>query len=102
MTVTEVRFSGIPRDPFLTYASVILDDVVAIKSIAVLRRTDGRPGIMLAMPQRGVMRTDPKTGAKVEIAKVDVVHPIQPSFRAALEREVYKAYREQIGEVPGA
>ena len=88
MTVTEIRFAGIPRGDMLGYVHVVLDGVLAIKGIQLRRKLGG--GISLAMPQR-----DLGDGRRIDIA-----HPICSRFRSVLEKAVFVAYCEQIGD-PG-
>ncbi len=90
MQVTEVRIRKIEGDGKLrAYVTVTFDDCFVVHNVKII---DGKAGLFIAMPSRKTASGEFK----------DVVHPISPEFRQALQDKIvaeYNAGHFEIGPV---
>jgi stage V sporulation protein G len=85
MLITAVRFSGTPRDGFLTYASVVFDGCFVVNNLKLVK-SKSKPGeIMVCMPSRQKENGDYS----------DIAHPITPEFRAYVSQYIVSAFHER-------
>ena len=87
MKVTDVRFRGEANGRFLAYASVTLDDELALHNLRLVR-LEGSGRIILSMPRR----------KREDGSWIDVAHPISSDFRHHLEEVVFSAYEQHCGQ----
>jgi len=82
MNITEVRISLRDDQKLKAFASITLEDCFVIRGLKII---EGKQGLFVAMPSR--KRKDGEYQ--------DIAHPINNEARAAMERVVLKAYREE-------
>ena len=80
MEITDIRVrkvtgGGKPK----AYVTVTFDDCFVIHNIKII---EGKTGVFIAMPSRKTRTGEYK----------DVAHPIQPEFRAELQRRILEKY----------
>lgn len=88
MRVTDVKIRRVERDGesrMRALVSVTFNDVFVIHDVRVIR---GNNGLFVAMPSKRTRYGEFK----------DVAHPICPSFRALLEKEVLSVYSRHVDE----
>ena len=79
MLITEVKINlSTQKNAIKAYASVTLDDVLVIHNIKIL---DGIKGMFIAMPSRKVLGKF-----------LDIVHPLNSSFREELQKKILEQY----------
>ncbi len=76
--------------PTKAYATVTIDDSIAIHGVGVVIKEKGR---YVSMPFTRFTNSDGE-----EIRR-DVCHPISSSVRNEVEEAVFKAYEEKINEI---
>ncbi|MBP5442896.1 MAG: septation regulator SpoVG [Treponema sp.] len=80
MQVTEVRIRKIEGEGKLkAYVTVTFDDCFVIHNVKII---EGKEGLFIAMPSRRTASGEFK----------DVVHPISPEFRQALQDRIVNEY----------
>ncbi|MBR6153948.1 MAG: septation regulator SpoVG [Treponema sp.] len=82
MQVTEVRIRKIEGEGKLkAYVTVTFDECFVIHNVKII---EGKAGLFIAMPSRKTASGEFK----------DVVHPISPEFRQALQDKIVAEYNE--------
>ena len=85
MQITDIKIRKFfDEGPMKAVVSVTFDDQLAVHDIKVINAKDK---LFIVMPSR----KNPDETYR------DIVHPINASFRALLEKEVIAAYNEEIG-----
>ncbi|MDR0585332.1 MAG: septation regulator SpoVG [Treponema sp.] len=80
MEITDIRVRKVPGEGKLrAYVTITFDDCFVVHNVKII---EGKSGIFIAMPSR-------KTRAGLY---KDVAHPIQPEFRAELQRKILEKY----------
>lgn len=80
MQVTEVRIRKIEGEGKLkAYVTVTFDDCFVVHNVKII---EGKAGLFIAMPSRKTANGEFK----------DVVHPISPEFRQALQDKIVAEY----------
>jgi stage V sporulation protein G len=80
MEITDVRVRKVTGEGKLkAYITVTFDNCFVIHNIKII---DGKNGLFIAMPSRKTRAGEYK----------DVVHPIQPEFRAELQKQILNKY----------
>ena len=80
MEITDVRVRKVTGEGKLkAYITVTFDNCFVIHNIKII---DGKNGLFIAMPSRKTRAGEYK----------DVVHPIQPEFRAELQKRILEKY----------
>ena len=80
MEITDIRVRKVPGEGKLrAYVTITFDDCFVVHNVKII---EGKSGVFIAMPSR-------KT--RVGLYK-DVAHPIQPEFRAELQRKILEKY----------
>lgn len=129
MQISEVRINlcGVGAGRLKAFCSLTFDDTFVIRDIKLI---DGNDGLFLAMPSRKLcdrcrrcgeknhlranycnqcgghlnenrhVRSNPQSRIKLH---ADIAHPINPSCRLEIERQVLDAYRDEIerSQLPG-
>ena len=81
MKITNVSIKRIENDKCKGFASVILDDIIAVHNMRII---EGDKGLFIAMPSR-----------KGEDGKYyDYVHPITNDFRKELEQAIIEEFKK--------
>ena len=90
MQVTEVRIRKVDGEGKLkAYVTVTFDDCFVVHNVKII---EGKAGLFIAMPSRKTANGEFK----------DVVHPINPEFRQALQDKIvaeYEAGHIEVGTV---
>ncbi|MBP5358500.1 MAG: septation regulator SpoVG [Treponema sp.] len=90
MQVTEVRIRKVEGEGKLkAYVTVTFDDCFVVHNVKII---EGKAGLFIAMPSRKTANGEFK----------DVVHPINPEFRQALQDKIvaeYEAGHIEVGTV---
>ena len=80
MEITDVRVRKVTGEGKLkAYITVTFDNCFVVHNIKII---DGKNGLFIAMPSRKTRAGEYK----------DVVHPIQPEFRAELQKRILEKY----------
>ncbi|MBP5753748.1 MAG: septation regulator SpoVG [Treponema sp.] len=80
MQVTEVRIRKVEGEGKLkAYVTVTFDDCFVVHNVKII---EGKAGLFIAMPSRKTANGEFK----------DVVHPINPEFRQALQDKIVAEY----------
>lgn len=107
-------FSSEEKDGVLAYASIVLDNELAIKGIRLVR---ARGKLLASMPNKGKIRDCPFCSGKNEMNHSyckdcgkplprltdsdrifsDMVHPVNSSLRLHIEQVLFSAYEERRG-----
>ena len=88
MQITDIKIRKFfDEGPMKAVASVTFDDQLAVHDIKVINAKDK---LFIVMPSR----KNPDETYR------DIVHPINSSFRALLEKEVIAAYNEALANMP--
>lgn len=86
MTITDVRIrivKGTESELKLkAYADITFDDCFVVHGLKLI---DGQNGLFVAMPSKKLSNNEFK----------DIVHPIQPEFRAQITEVILKKYEEE-------
>lgn len=86
MTITDVRIrivKGTESELKLkAYADITFDDCFVVHGLKLI---DGQNGLFVAMPSKKLSNNEFK----------DIVHPIQPEFRAKITEVILKKYEEE-------
>ncbi|WP_311695065.1 septation regulator SpoVG [Sneathia sanguinegens] len=86
MTITDVRIrivKGTENELKLkAYADITFDDCFVVHGLKLI---DGQNGLFVAMPSKKLSNNEFK----------DIVHPIQPEFRAQITEVILKKYEEE-------
>jgi stage V sporulation protein G len=85
MPVTEVKLSFRNHEMVPAYADIVLDDSISIRDLRIIHSPRGYSVSMPSKTVRGGRR-------------VDIVHPITPEARRAIEEAVMAEYRKVTGE----
>lgn len=85
MRITSIRFHGTRDRSFLSYVSVVFDDVFLLKGLKIIERPSDKQRL-LAMPTR--TRTDG--------THEDIAHPIRPDFRDVMTEAIFTEYDRQM------
>ena len=82
MQVTEIRIRKVEGEGKLkAYVTVTFDDCFVVHNVKII---EGKAGLFIAMPSRKTASGEFK----------DVVHPISPEFRQALQDKIVAEYNE--------
>src|SRR5262245_11256428 len=79
MNITSVRIIMYPKDKLRAFATITIDDWLAIRGIKII---EGRKGLFVAMPNR----------QRGDSTYQDIAHPITAEARATLEGAVLSAF----------
>lgn len=80
MEVTELRIRKVTAEGKLkAYVTVTFDSVFVVHNVKII---EGKTGLFIAMPSRKTANGEYK----------DIVHPISPEFRAALQEKILSEY----------
>ncbi len=80
MEITDIRIRKVTSEGKLkAYVTVTFDDCFVVHNVKII---EGKSGIFIAMPSR-----------KTRIGEYkDVAHPINPDFRAEMQRRILEVY----------
>lgn len=81
MNITAVRIIMYPKDKLKAFATITIDDWLAIRGIKII---EGKKGLFVAMPNR----------QRADSSYQDIAHPITPEARAVLETAVLSAFEK--------
>ncbi|MDR0601175.1 MAG: septation regulator SpoVG [Treponema sp.] len=80
MEITDIRVRKVAGEGKLrAYVTVTFDDCFVVHNVKII---EGKSGVFIAMPSRKTRAGEYK----------DVAHPIQPEFRAELQRRILEQY----------
>ncbi|MDR0910381.1 MAG: septation regulator SpoVG [Spirochaetaceae bacterium] len=80
MVVTDIRIRKVTGEGKLkAYVTVTFDDCFVVHNVKII---EGKSGVFIAMPSRKTSAGEYK----------DVAHPINPDFRAELQKKILDAY----------
>ncbi|MDR2782566.1 MAG: septation regulator SpoVG [Treponema sp.] len=80
MKITDIRIRKVSGEGKLkAYVTVTFDDCFVVHNVKII---EGRSGAFVAMPSRKTSSGEYK----------DVAHPINPEFRAELQKEILNKY----------
>lgn len=82
ITKTTVKKVSNEESKLKGFATVIMDDAIAIHNIKIL---EGKEGLFIAFPSLKSTSDD---------RYYDIVHPIRQDIRAAIEDSILKKYKE--------
>ncbi|MDI6774039.1 MAG: SpoVG family protein [Verrucomicrobiota bacterium] len=82
MTITEVSFHGEARNEFLSYVTVVFDNVFVVTSLKLIKSRRDPERLMLCMPSR----------QKDDGSYADIAHPITPQMRQYMTDHVLNAW----------
>ncbi|MDR3123102.1 MAG: septation regulator SpoVG [Treponema sp.] len=86
MEITDIRVRKVTGEGKLkAYVTVTFDDCFVVHNVKII---EGKSGVFIAMPSRKTRAGDYK----------DVAHPINPDFRAELQRRILERYDSGNGE----
>jgi stage V sporulation protein G len=78
--ITDIKIRKIEGDDKIkAYVTVTFDDSFVVHNIKII---NGNNGVLVAMPSRKTNTGEYK----------DIAHPIQPEFRAELQRKIMEKY----------
>ena len=86
MKITAVRIIMYPKDKLRAFATITVDDWLAIRGIKVI---EGKKGLFVAMPNR----------QRADSSYQDIAHPITAEARAELESAVLSAFEKEAGSL---
>lgn len=78
-----------PRGGFVTYVSIILDNILAVHRLKILKRK-GDDTLMLAMPTR----------ERMDGTHEDIFHPISAIARKEFEQQIFSSWAERCKQKP--
>jgi stage V sporulation protein G len=82
MEITDIRVRKVAGEGKLkAYVTVTFDDCFVVHNVKII---EGKSGVFIAMPSRKTRVGEYK----------DVAHPIQPEFRAELQRRILEQYAD--------
>jgi stage V sporulation protein G len=85
MEITDIRVRKVAGEGKLkAYVTVTFDDCFVVHNVKII---EGKSGVFIAMPSRKTRVGEYK----------DVAHPIQPEFRAELQRRILEQYADGSG-----
>jgi stage V sporulation protein G len=85
MEITDIRVRKVAGEGKLkAYVTITFDDCFVVHNVKII---EGKSGIFIAMPSRKTRAGEYK----------DVAHPIQPEFRAELQRRILDRYDSGSG-----
>ncbi|MDR2793126.1 MAG: septation regulator SpoVG [Treponema sp.] len=80
MKITDIRIRKVSGEGKLkAYVTVTFDDCFVVHNVKII---EGKNGVFVAMPSRKTSSGEYK----------DVAHPINPEFRAELQKEILNKY----------
>ncbi|GHV82321.1 putative septation protein SpoVG [Spirochaetia bacterium] len=80
MEITDIRVRKVAGEGKLkAYVTVTFDDCFVVHNVKII---EGKTGMFIAMPSRKTRAGEYK----------DVAHPIDPKFRAELQRQILERY----------
>jgi len=80
MEITDIRVRKVTGEGKLkAYVTVTFDDCFVVHNVKII---EGKTGVFIAMPSRKTRTGEYK----------DVAHPIQPEFRAELQKRILDIY----------
>lgn len=80
MEITDIRIRKVTSEGKLkAYVTVTFDDCFVVHNVKII---EGKSGIFIAMPSRKTRVGEYK----------DVAHPINPDFRAEMQRRILEVY----------
>ena len=80
MEITDIRVRKVSGEGKLkAYVTITFDDCFVIHNVKII---EGKSGVFIAMPSRKTRAGEYK----------DVAHPINPDFRAELQRQILDKY----------
>jgi stage V sporulation protein G len=80
MEITDIRVRKVTGEGKLkAYVTVTFDDCFVVHNVKII---EGKSGVFIAMPSRKTRAGEYK----------DVAHPINPEFRAELQRRILERY----------
>ncbi|MDR2136522.1 MAG: septation regulator SpoVG [Treponema sp.] len=86
MEITDIRVRKVTGEGKLkAYVTVTFDDCFVVHNVKII---EGKSGVFIAMPSRKTRAGEYK----------DVAHPINPDFRAELQRQILERYDSGNGE----
>jgi stage V sporulation protein G len=86
MEITDIRVRKVTGEGKLkAYVTVTFDDCFVVHNVKII---EGKSGVFIAMPSRKTRAGEYK----------DVAHPINPDFRAELQRRILERYDSGNGE----
>ena len=84
MEITDIVIRKVTNnDKLKAYVTVTFDDCFAVYNIKIIKSRDG---LFIAMPSRKTAAGEYK----------DVVHPINPKFRAEIQKKILEKYDDMI------
>jgi stage V sporulation protein G len=86
MDITDIRVRKVTGEGKLkAYVTVTFDDCFVVHNVKII---EGKSGVFIAMPSRKTRAGEYK----------DVAHPINPEFRAELQKKILDYYDSGQGE----
>jgi stage V sporulation protein G len=86
MDITDIRVRKVTGEGKLkAYVTVTFDDCFVVHNVKII---EGKSGVFIAMPSRKTRAGEYK----------DVAHPINPEFRAELQKKILDYYDSGKGE----
>jgi stage V sporulation protein G len=86
MEITDIRVRKVTGEGKLkAYVTVTFEDCFVVHNVKII---EGKSGVFIAMPSRKTRAGEYK----------DVAHPINPEFRAELQRRILECYDSGNGE----
>ncbi|MDR2178525.1 MAG: septation regulator SpoVG [Treponema sp.] len=86
MEITDIRVRKVTGEGKLkAYVTVTFEDCFVVHNVKII---EGKTGVFIAMPSRKTRAGEYK----------DVAHPINPDFRAELQRRILERYDSGNGE----
>jgi stage V sporulation protein G len=86
MKITDIRIRKVSGEGKLkAYVTVTFDDCFVVHNVKII---DGKSGAFVAMPSRKTSSGEYK----------DVAHPINPEFRAELQKEILDRYESGVDD----
>jgi stage V sporulation protein G len=86
MEITDIRVRKVTGEGKLkAYVTVTFEDCFVVHNVKII---EGKSGVFIAMPSRKTRAGEYK----------DVAHPINPEFRAELQRRILERYDSGNGE----
>jgi stage V sporulation protein G len=86
MEITDIRVRKVTGEGKLkAYVTVTFEDCFVVHNVKII---EGKSGVFIAMPSRKTRAGEYK----------DVAHPINPEFRAELQKQILERYDSGNGE----
>jgi stage V sporulation protein G len=85
MNITAVRIIMYPNDKLRAFATITIDNWLAIRGIKII---EGKKGLFVAMPNR----------QRADSTFQDIAHPITAEARAALETAILSAFEKAAAQ----